>query len=88
MEILLVYLLLINAAAFLLMLADKRKARRGAWRIPEKTLLGAAALGGSLGAIAGMYAFHHKTRHWYFVIGMPVILILQLAAAVLIHSKL
>lgn len=81
LEILLVYLLLINAAAFLLMLADKRKARRGAWRIPEKTLLGAAVLGGSLGAIAGMYLFRHKTKHPRFYIGLPLILAAQLVAA-------
>lgn len=81
MKILRLYLLLINAAAFLLMLADKRKARRGAWRIPEKTLLSAAALGGSVGAIAGMYLFRHKTKHPKFYIGLPLILAAQLAAA-------
>lgn len=81
LKILRLYLLLINAAAFLLMLADKRKARRGVWRIPEKTLLTAAALGGSAGAIAGMYLFRHKTKHPKFYIGLPLILAAQLAAA-------
>ena len=61
---------------------DKRRAKRDAWRIRERTLFLLALFGGSLGAMAGMWIFHHKTRHWYFVIGMPAILILQLAAAV------
>ena len=74
MEFLLLYLLIINAAAFLLMLIDKRKAQKNKWRIPEKTLFATAILGGSIGALAGMYAFRHKTQHLSFVIGMPVIL--------------
>ncbi len=86
--VLTIYLVCINLVSFAVMGADKRRARREAWRIRERTLFLLAIVGGSVGAIAGMYAFHHKTRHWYFVIGMPVILILQLAAAVLIHSKL
>ena len=73
------YLLLINAIAFLLMLADKFKAKKNLWRIPESTLLTAAALGGSIGAIAGMYTFRHKTRHLKFTIGIPAILIAQIA---------
>lgn len=59
---------------------DKRRARRGAFRIPEANLFLTAAVGGSIGCIAGMYTFRHKTRHMSFVIGMPAILILQLAA--------
>ena len=74
----LLYLIIINAAGFLLMLADKRKARRGAWRIPEATLIGAAALGGSIGVLAGMYLVRHKTRHLKFTLGVPFILIVQL----------
>lgn len=74
------YLLLVNLAAFFLMGSDKRRAQReGARRIPEKTLFLAALLGGSLGAILGMRLFRHKTKHWYFVWGMPAILLLQLA---------
>lgn len=61
---------------------DKRRAKRGAWRIRERTLFLLALFGGSAGAIAGMWLFHHKTRHWYFVVGMPAILILQVGAAV------
>ena len=82
------YLIIINAAAFLLMLADKLKARRNAWRIPEKTLLGVAAIGGSIGAIAGMYAFRHKTKHPQFSIGLPVILALQIIVCVFLIAKI
>ena len=76
------YLIIINAVGFLLMLADKRKARRGAWRIPEATLLGTAALGGSIGVLAGMYLVRHKTRHLKFTIGVPLILFVQIAFAI------
>ena len=72
------YLVCINLAAFVLMGLDKRRARYRQWRIPEKLLFLAALLGGSAGAWAGMYVFRHKTRHWYFVVGMPVILLVQL----------
>lgn len=86
---LLIYLLLINLIAFLMMGADKRHSRReGARRIPEKRLFLAAALGGSLGAVLGMRAFRHKTRHWYFVWGMPAILLAQLALGVFLFWKL
>lgn len=78
-KLILLYLLIINAVSFLLMLADKRKAQKNLWRIPERTLFTAALFGGSIGSIAGMYLFRHKTKHWYFVIGMPTILIAQLA---------
>ena len=73
------YLLGINVLAFALMGADKRRARRKEWRVSEKALFLSALLGGSVGAILGMRAFHHKTRHWYFKFGMPAILIAQLA---------
>lgn len=75
------YLLLVNLAGFLLMGLDKRRARRGAWRISEKALFLPAVLGGSLGAIAGMRTFRHKTRHWYFRYGLPALLAVQLALA-------
>lgn len=77
-----IYLILMNLIGFGLMGVDKQRARRRDWRIPEKVLFGAALLGGSVGAWAGMYLFHHKTRHWYFVVGMPLILAAQLAAGV------
>lgn len=77
------YLVAINLAAFYLMWRDKRLAKQeNARRIPEKALFLSAVLGGSIGAIAGMRAFRHKTRHWYFVVGMPLILVAQLALAV------
>ena len=78
MKILILYLILINLAAWGLMGADKYRARKHAWRIPERTLFAVALLGGSLGAILGMYLWHHKTKHWYFVIGMPLILVTQI----------
>lgn len=76
------YLIIVNLTAFFLMWADKRRAKRaGARRIRERTLFLSALLGGSMGAIAGMWLFHHKTRHWYFVWGMPLILLAQIALA-------
>ncbi|MBE6976794.1 MAG: DUF1294 domain-containing protein [Ruminococcaceae bacterium] len=79
------YLLIINAAAFFLMLADKRKAQKNRWRIPEKWLLFAAVIGGSFGMLAGMKAFHHKTRKALFSIGVPVILSLQLVGLIILY---
>ena len=81
-HLVLLYLIIVNAAAFLLMLADKLKAKRGAWRIPETTLMGIAAIGGSVGALAGMYLFRHKTKHIKFTLGIPVILIWQIALVI------
>lgn len=72
------YLLIINAAAFLLMLADKHRARKKLWRVPENIFLLFALLGGSVGILAGMYAFRHKTRKPKFYIGVPVILAAQI----------
>lgn len=77
-----IYLILVNAIAFLLMLIDKQKAKKKKWRIPEATLMGSAAIGGSIGALAGMYTFRHKTKHPKFTIGVPVILVLQLILTV------
>ena len=74
----LIYLLLINAVAFGVMLYDKYLAKNNLWRIPEKTLLGIAAIGGSVGCILGMYSARHKTRKPKFTIGLPVILAIQL----------
>lgn len=75
------YFIVLNLIGFALMGIDKRRARKNLWRIPEKTLFLAALLGGSIGSLIGMYFFHHKTRHWYFVAGMPAILILQTAVS-------
>ena len=74
-----IYLLLVNAAAFLAFGEDKRRAKRREWRIPEATLMGLAAAGGSLGALAGMRFFHHKMRHRKFTAGVPALLIAQIA---------
>ena len=75
------YLLIINALGLLIMLADKEKAKKHLWRIPESTLLTVAALGGSIGCYAGMRLFHHKTRKPKFYIGIPVIFAVQLLIA-------
>lgn len=80
--ILILYLLLINALGLLLMLIDKKKAKKGAWRIPEATLMGIAAIGGSLGVLAGMKLCRHKTKHPKFFVGVPVIIALQVAAVI------
>lgn len=85
---LMIYLIALNLLGLVLMGIDKAKAIRHAWRIPEKALFIIAVLGGSLGAWAGMYLFHHKTRHWYFVIGMPLILALQIIIGVFFLGKL
>ncbi len=79
MKYFILYLLIINAASFLLMLIDKQKARKKQWRIPERTLFLSAILGGSIGALAGMYAFRHKTKHLSFTLGIPAILVAQIA---------
>ena len=80
MRLLIIYLLIINATGFLLMLIDKYKARKNLWRIPEKTLLAVAFMGGSIGSYAGMQIFRHKTKHPQFYIGIPVIIAVQLIA--------
>ena len=76
------YLAAINVVTFLVYGIDKWRAKRGAWRISEKTLFLLPILGGSIGAIAGMKVFHHKTKHWCFQYGLPLILILQIALVV------
>lgn len=75
------YLAAVNLAAFALMGVDKRRARRGDWRISEKALFLPAVLGGALGGLLGMRVFHHKTKHWYFRFGMPALLIVQIILA-------
>lgn len=80
LKIVIIYLLVMNLIGLLLMGYDKMRARKNAWRIPEKTLFLVSIIGGSAGTWAGMYVFRHKTKHWYFVIGMPLILVLQVVA--------
>ncbi|MEG1744808.1 MAG: DUF1294 domain-containing protein [Ruthenibacterium sp.] len=77
----------INALSFVLFGADKFRAQREMWRIPERTLFLLAALGGSAGAVAGIWTFRHKTRHLSFVVGMPAILLAQVALGVWLHMK-
>jgi uncharacterized membrane protein YsdA (DUF1294 family) len=82
---LILYFLTINALGFLLMLVDKHRARKNRWRIPEATLMGVAALGGSIGSLIGMYTARHKTKHPKFTVGIPMILIVQLAVAYFVY---
>lgn len=84
MKILIIYLLVINLVAFTLYGIDKGKAKRHRWRIPEATLIGIGAVGGSIGALLGMYSFRHKTQHWKFKIGIPVLLIAQIVLAIIL----
>lgn len=81
------YLAAVNLVTFTVYGADKAKARRGAWRVPEKTLFLLPLLGGSVGALLGMLVFRHKTKHWYFVWGIPLILLAQIALAVWVYFK-
>ena len=76
-----VWLIAINLVTFAVYGIDKRRARGGAWRVPEKTLFLLPLLGGSIGALLGMRVFRHKTKHWYFVWGVPAILLAQIALA-------
>lgn len=84
MKYLYIYLLLINAVGWLIMLIDKRKAKKKAWRIPEATLMTVAAIGGSLGSLIGMYQFRHKTKHKKFTVGIPLLLAAHIAILILI----
>ena len=78
MKFVLIYLLIVNAAGFLVMTLDKLLARKNAWRIPERTLMGVSAIGGSIGVLIAMYTVRHKTRHVKFYLGVPAILAVQI----------
>ena len=84
-DLLLLYLATINAAGF--MLADKHKAKKKLWRISEATLMTVAAFGGSVGSLLGMYTVRHKTKHPKFTIGIPLLLALQIIAAIVVMAK-
>lgn len=86
MKYFIIYLIIINLLAFLAMYIDKRRAQYGKWRIKEHTLFLLDFLGGSIGAIVGMYAFRHKTQKARFFIGFPVILIAEVLLAILIYN--
>lgn len=79
LTLLIIYIAAVNIIGFALMGIDKRKARKGAFRIPEATLFAFALIGGSLGSTIGMFAFKHKTKHWYFKFGLPLIIVIQVA---------
>ena len=82
-----IYFLIINIIAFLAMFIDKKRAEKGEWRIKESTLLILAIIGGSIGAIAGMYLFRHKTKKLKFTVGFPVILITQIALIIYLFAN-
>jgi uncharacterized membrane protein YsdA (DUF1294 family) len=84
---LLVWLAGVNVVTFALYGIDKYRAKKGRWRIPERTLLLLPLLGGSVGGILGMAAFHHKTRHWYFRVGLPAMFLLQAALSVYLAAR-
>lgn len=86
-KIIATYLVCMNIMGLIIMGMDKSRARRHAWRIPEKVLFGVSFLGGSIGTWAGMYLFRHKTKHWYFVMGMPLILGVQIAGGVFLYMN-
>lgn len=86
MNLLTIYLIVINIVGLILMYSDKLRAKNHRWRISERTLFLVALLGGSLGSILGMFLFHHKTQHWHFVVGMPVILIVELFIGLLLAN--
>ena len=81
-NVVLVYLIIINFMGFFSMYIDKEKAKQQKWRIPEKTLFFIALLGGSIGSNLGMKICRHKTKHWYFVIGMPFIFLVQMGVVI------
>jgi len=83
----LIYLLIVNAIGFLIMLYDKYLAKKNLERIPEATLMGIAISGGSIGCLVGMYTVRHKTRHLKFTIGIPLILAVQVFLAVAIYFR-
>lgn len=76
------YLVIMNIVGIIIMKVDKTRAEKHAWRIKEATLFGVSLAGGSLGTWAGMYIFRHKTKHWYFVVGMPMIFFAHVALLV------
>lgn len=87
-QILVIYLVAVNISAFIAYGADKYKARRSKWRISENTLMMLAVIGGSAGALAGMFVFRHKVRKWKFRIGVPCVFILQIIISCFAAGKL
>ncbi len=85
--IVLAFIAVMSVVGFISMGADKRKAKKGKWRIPEATLFIIALLGGALGSVIGMQVFRHKTKHWYFAVFMPLILAAQIALVIFLFVK-
>ena len=81
LQMILIYMLFMSIIGFIMMGIDKAKAKKGAWRIPEKTLMGLAFLGGGAGVWLGMEVFRHKTKHFHFKYGVPAITMLEFIAA-------
>lgn len=81
------YLVIINVVTFMAYAMDKRKARKRKWRIPEKTLLFFAVIGGSVGALLGIHILHHKTKHLKFTVGVPVVLMIQIGAILYLYFR-
>ena len=79
-----IYIIVVNVIGFAMCKIDKTKAKKGEWRIPEKSFFITAALGGAIGVYSGMYFFRHKTKHWYFVVGIPAIFIVEVILAILV----
>ena len=84
LTLIIAYLIITNFIGFVLMGIDKRRAIKNAFRVPEATLFSMAIIGGSIGSILGMLIFRHKTRRWYFKVGLPAILVLQIAIVALL----
>ncbi|MGV2886157.1 DUF1294 domain-containing protein [Paenibacillus taichungensis] len=78
--VLILYLLIVNLGGFIVMGVDKKRSQNSEWRVPEKRLFGFAFFGGALGILGGMYTFRHKTKHWSFRIGVPLLLCLNVVA--------
>jgi len=86
--IVIIYIAVINIIGFVICGTDKKRARNGEWRIAEKTFFITAILGGAAGVYLGMYYFRHKTKHWYFVIGIPVIFIMEIVLTIILLKNL
>ena len=86
-DIIVSYLVMMNAVGLAVMGLDKKKAIRNEWRIPEKTLFLVSIIGGSIGTLVGMYLFRHKTKHWYFGVGMPAILIAHVVIGWFVYNN-
>ena len=87
-DIIVSYLVMMNAVGLAVMGLDKKKAIKNEWRIPEKTLFLVSIIGGSVGTLVGMYLFRHKTKHWYFVVGMPAILVVHVVIGFFLYSRM